>query len=126
MRFLTKRRKGNSLVRRIHEEDPMSGVANLFDAAMVFAVGLMIAIVSAYHLSEIFSAEELTMIKNPNQPAKMEIITKKGKEIKVKKVTNRKVGGDEGMRLGTAYQLKDGRVIYIPDELVGEVVNEIE
>ena len=115
MRFLTKRRKGNSLVRRIHEEDPMSGVANLFDAAMVFAVGLMIAIVSAYHLSEIFSAEELTMIKNPNQPAKMEIITKKGKEIKVQKIT-REMAEGQGMRLGIAYRLRDGRVIYVPEE----------
>ena len=49
----------------------------LFDEAMMFAVGLMVAIVSAYHLHEIFSADEFTLVKNPNQPGKMGIITKK-------------------------------------------------
>jgi len=93
----------------------MSGVANLFDVAMVFAVGLMVAIVSAYHLQEIFSADDLTMIKNPNQPGKMEIITKKGKEIKVQKLTKEMAQG-QGLRLGIAYKLRDGRVVYVPEE----------
>ena len=99
-------------------DDPMSGVANLFDAAMVFAVGLMVAIVSAYHIHEIFSADELTMIKNPNQPGKMEIITKKGKEIKVQKLTKEMAQG-QGTRLGTAYRLQNGKVVYIPEEEEG-------
>jgi hypothetical protein len=93
----------------------MSGVANLFDIAMVFAVGLLVAMVSAYHIHEIFSADELTMIKNPNQPGKMEIITKKGTEIKVQKLTKEMAQG-QGMRLGTAYRLKNGTVVYIPEE----------
>ncbi|MBN2705298.1 MAG: DUF2149 domain-containing protein [Deltaproteobacteria bacterium] len=97
------------------EDDPMSGVANLFDVAMVFAVGLMVALVSAYHLHELFSAEELTMVKNPNQPGRMEIVTKKGKEIKVQKLTKEMAQG-RGTRLGTAYRLNDGKVVYIPEE----------
>jgi len=33
----------------LHEDiDPTSGVANLFDAAMVFAVALLVALVAAY------------------------------------------------------------------------------
>jgi hypothetical protein len=34
----------------------------------------------------------------------------------VEKVIDRKIGGEEGIKLGTAYQLKDGRMIYVPDE----------
>jgi hypothetical protein len=109
------KRKNRRRTNPIHQEDPMSGVANLFDVAMVFAVGLMVAMVSAYHLHELFTADELTMIKDPNQPGKMEIITKKGKEIKVQKLTKEMAQG-QGMRLGTAYRLKDGRVVYIPEE----------
>jgi hypothetical protein len=75
----------------------------------------MVSIVSAYHLHEIFSADDLTMIKNPNQPGKMEIITKKGKEIKVEKLTKEMAQG-QGLRLGIAYRLRDGRVIYMPEE----------
>lgn len=109
------KRKNDRRRNPTHQDDPMSGVANLFDIAMVFAVGLLVAMVSAYHIHEIFSADELTMIKNPNQPGKMEIIQKKGKEIKVRKLT-REMAQGQGMRLGTAYRLKDGKVIYIPDE----------
>jgi len=116
MKFMRREGKRNGFKRYpIHKQDPMSGVANLFDVAMVFAVGLMVAIVSAYHLSEIFSADDLTMIKNPNQPRKMEIITKKGKEIKVQKLTKEMAQG-QGMRLGIAYKLRDGRVVYVPEE----------
>ena len=116
MKFMRRKGKRNGLKRGpVHRQDPMSGVANLFDVAMVFAVGLMVAIVSAYHLHEIFSADDLTMIKNPNQPGKMEIITKKGKEIKVQKLTKEMVQG-QGMRLGIAYKLRDGRVVYVPEE----------
>jgi len=113
MEFLKKRREKNKSP--AHKEDPLGGVANLFDVAMVFAVGLMVAIVSAYHLHEIFSADELTLVKNPNQPGKMEIITKKGKEIKVQKLTKEMAEG-QGIRLGIAYKLLDGRVVYIPEE----------
>ena len=113
MEFLKKRREKNKLL--AHQEDPLGGIANLFDVAMVFAVGLMVAIVSAYHLHEIFSADEFTLVKNPNQPGKMEIITKKGKEIKVQKLTKEMAEG-QGIRLGTAYKLLDGRVVYIPEE----------
>ena len=111
-------RKARRKTHSIHRDDPMSGVANLFDAAMVFAVGLMVAVVSAYHLQELFSADELTMIKNPNQPGKMEIITKQGKEIKVQKLTKEMAQG-QGTRLGTAYRLKNGKVVYIPEEEEG-------
>jgi hypothetical protein len=43
----------------------------------------------------------------------MEIITKRGKEIKASKVTDQKLSG-VGVRLGTAFQLPDGRVVYVP------------
>ncbi|BBO92487.1 DUF2149 domain-containing protein [Desulfosarcina ovata] len=115
MRSPREKRRNRRPASAIHQEDPMSAAANLFDVAMVFAVGLMVAMVSAYHLHELFTADELTMIKNPNQPGKMEIITKKGKEIKVQKLTKEMAQG-QGTRLGTAYRLKTGKVVYIPEE----------
>ena len=33
------------------EEDPLAGIANLFDVSVVFIVGLMIALFSVYRLS---------------------------------------------------------------------------
>ncbi len=98
----------------IHQEDPLSGVANLFDVAMVFAVGLMVSLISVYRLHDVLTADtEFTIVKNPDQLDKMEIITKKGKEIKVEKLDKKQAEG-MGERLGTAYRLQDGRVVYIP------------
>ena len=45
--------------------DPMSVVGNLFDVAMVFAVALMVALVTRYDMTEMFSQEDFTMVKNP-------------------------------------------------------------
>ena len=63
------------------DSDPMGTVANLFDVAMVFAVALMVALVSRFNMTEMFSKEDFTMVKNPGKE-NMEIITKEGQEIK--------------------------------------------
>ena len=71
----------NKLLHNQNDTDPMGTVANLFDVAMVFAVALMVALVSRFNMTEIFSKEDYAMVKNPGQE-NMEIITKEGKEIK--------------------------------------------
>lgn len=48
---------------------------------MVFAVALMVALVSRFNMTEMFSKEDFTMVKNPGKE-NMEIITKEGQEIK--------------------------------------------
>ena len=70
----------NKLLHNQNDTDPMGTVANLFDVAMVFAVALMVALVSRFNMTEIFSKEDYTMVKNPGQE-NMEIITKEGKEL---------------------------------------------
>lgn len=68
------------LLRKEEDSDPMSVVSNLFDVAMVFAVALMVALVSRYNMTEMFSQEDFTMVKNPGKE-NMEIITKEGQKI---------------------------------------------
>ena len=53
------------LLKSEEDNDPMSVVSNLFDVAMVFAVALMVALVSRYNMTEMFSKEDFTMVKNP-------------------------------------------------------------
>ena len=55
------------------DDDPMSVVSNLFDVAMVFALALMVALVSRYNMTEMFSQDDFTMVKNPGKD-NMEII----------------------------------------------------
>ena len=72
--------KRNRLLHNQTDSDPMGTVANLFDVAMVFAVALMVALVTRFNMTEMFSKEDFTMVKNPGKE-NMEIITKEGQEI---------------------------------------------
>ncbi|MBW2119584.1 MAG: DUF2149 domain-containing protein, partial [Deltaproteobacteria bacterium] len=49
-----------------------------------------------------------------SENGQMEIITKKGKKIKAIKVTKEKALG-RGVRLGMAYRLEDGSMVYVPE-----------
>lgn len=97
------------------DNDPLSALTNLFDVAMVFAVALMVALVARYNMLELFSKEDFTMVKNPGKQ-NMEIITKKGEKIETYKASDEENRtGRKGKRIGTAYQLENGEIIYIPD-----------
>lgn len=98
----------------IAEEDPLAGIANLFDVSVVFIVGLMLTLFSVYRMSDLVdSKSEVTMVKT-NAQGEREIIVKKGKQITAYKVTGRTAAGN-GERLGTAYRLSNGQVIYVPE-----------
>ena len=97
------------------DDDPMSVVSNLFDVAMVFALALMVALVSRYNMTEMFSQEDFTMVKNPGKD-NMEIITKEGQQIKhYAPSDNQQASGKRGRKVGIAYQLESGEIIYVPE-----------
>lgn len=110
-----RRKRRNDL---LHDEDsdPLSVVVNLFDVAMVFAVSLMVAMVLHMNMGEIFGDEDFTVVKNPGQD-NMEIIMKEGKEINTYKPSGETSDGvgNRGKRVGTAYQLENGQIIYVPE-----------
>ena len=105
-------RRRRSILRRSSEDsDPMSVVSNLFDVAMVFAVALM----SRYNMTEMFSQEDFTMVKNPGKED-MEIITKEGEKInRYTPSEDNSDSGNKGKRVGTAYELENGDIIYVPE-----------
>ncbi len=98
------------------DDDPMSVVSNLFDVAMVFAVALMVALVTRYNMTEMFSQEDFTMVKNPGKD-NMEIITKEGQKINryTPSEDQSKSDGAKGKRVGIAYELETGEIIYVPE-----------
>lgn len=96
------------------DEDPLSGVANIFDVAVVFIVGLMIALFSVYRIGDLLNPDsEVTLVKT-DADGLQEIIVKQGTEITAYELTSETLGGD-GERLGTAYRLANGQIIYVPD-----------
>lgn len=96
------------------DNDPMTGVANLFDLGLVFIVGLLLALFGTYHLEELFQEDSRVTITKQSASGAMEIILKNGKKIEAMKVTENKAKG-RGERLGTAYRLQDGSMVYVPE-----------
>lgn len=94
------------------DDDPLAGMANLFDVAMVFAVALMVALVSYLQVPALLKKNDYTVITNPGTP-EMEIVVKQGEEIKHYEASQSQ-GAGQGELLGQAYRLPDGRVIYVP------------
>ena len=111
------KRRRVPIFKREEDTDPLSVVVNLFDVAMVFAVALMVAMVMNMNMTEVFSKEDFTVVKNPGKD-NMEIISKKGN--KIEKYTpstdqNNSQNKNKGKKVGTAYQLEDGQIIYVED-----------
>ncbi len=102
-------------IRRLGDrsDDPLEGVANFFDLGIVFALAFMVTLISYLGLPELLERKDMTLIKNPGT-ADMEIIHKKGVKLDRYKISHQQLGG-EGEKLGTAYRLKSGEVIYVPE-----------
>ena len=100
-----------NLLKKEEDSDPMSVVSNLF------AVALMVALVSRYNMTEVFSQEDFTMVKNPGKE-NMEIITKEGNKINKYTPSENQDSqtGKKGKKVGIAYELENGEIIYVPEE----------
>jgi len=94
--------------------DPLAGIANLFDASIVLIVGMMVTLFMTYDLMELFDDSTDVTITKRSADGEIEVVSKVGSEIKVQRVTDRELSG-AGTRLGMAFQLEDGRVVYVPE-----------
>ena len=102
------RRNGGRRGNRLHEdEDPLSGVANLFDVAMIFALGLLVALVI-----QMQAQEALVDID------KMKEIIERGKQMEMAPTEEMVTVSGEIETSGTLYELKQG------DNSVFILVNE--
>jgi hypothetical protein len=112
MRYLNRHRYSRSAAQE--GDDPLSGVANLFDASIVFIVAMMLALFSALNMLDLLDPQSEVTIAKKNAAGQVEVLTKKGAEIKVSRVSDKPLSG-AGTRLGTAYQLPNGKVVYVPE-----------
>ncbi len=96
-------------------DDPLSAVANLVDVFLVFIVGLLVSFLSAYHLEDLLDKNSEVTVMKQSPSGEMTLITKKGMKIEAVKISKSEAEG-QGVRLGVAYQLEDGSMVYLPDE----------
>lgn len=111
---MKRRRRINRFLKE-EDTDPLSVIVNLFDVAMVFAVALMVAMVMNLNMGEVFSNEDFTVVKNPGKED-MEIITKEGNKINKYTPSQEKYSGKKGKKVGIAYELENGEIIYVPEK----------
>src|SRR5262249_22436282 len=91
--------------------DPLDGLVNLFDLAIVLAVAFLLAALSSLKLTSLLGQHNVTVIKNPGTPEQT-IIEKRGQHLHVLKIGNQHVVG-RGTRIGSVCRLNDGRIIYV-------------
>lgn len=109
-------RRAGSAIDTPDDSDPLGGVVNLFDASMVLVVALILALAGSASLAEVaarMSTRDITIVTNPGQPD-MEMIVKRGEHIERLRASDER-GAGRGRRLGVAYRLESGEVIYVPE-----------
>ena len=93
--------------------DPLDGIVNLFDVAIVLAVGFLVAALAAAGVSGLLTNENMTIVTNPGTP-EMQVIVKEGDTItKLDMQSGAQVEG-MGTLIGSFYKLADGTVVYVP------------
>lgn len=112
---MRRQRRGGGKFLKEEDTDPLSVIVNLFDVAMVFAVALMVAMVIHMNMTEVFTQEDYTIVKNPGKD-NMEIITREGNKIN-RYTPSEEQSSDQkkGKRVGIAYELENGEIIYVPE-----------
>ena len=90
----------------------LSGVENLFDVAIVFAVALLVALAAFWNNPLLVEDQDFTAVVNPGSPD-MELLVKEDGEIKRYRASGED-GEGEGELLGRAYRLPDGSIVYAP------------
>jgi hypothetical protein len=109
LRYMRRRRIGTA----DRNGDPLDGIVNLFDVAIVLAVGFLVAALSAAGVSGLLTSHNMTIVTNPGTP-QMQVIVKEGDTItKLDLQSGTEVQGI-GTLLGSFYKLADGTVIYGP------------
>ncbi|MDR1040046.1 MAG: DUF2149 domain-containing protein [Deltaproteobacteria bacterium] len=96
-------------------DDPMLAVINLIDIFLVFIVAVLISFLSAMGLQDLLDKDSEVSVVKRSSNGEMTLITKKASKIEAVKITQSEAEG-KGVRLGVAYQLEDGTMVYLPDD----------
>lgn len=109
MRYMNRRKSKTYL-----DDDPLSSVANLFDVAMIFAIGLLVVALMHFGVEELITQSDVTIVKNPGQE-NMQVIIKQGDEIEKLELTKEEIT-TSGRKFGTIYQTDSGGWVLVKDE----------
>lgn len=93
------------------DDDPSLSALNLVDVFLV-AIAILMIVVSEDPIRQMLH-DDVTVIRDAGKPS-MEILVKQGEQITRFQSTGASVEGN-GTEAGTAYQLNDGTLVYVPN-----------
>ncbi len=105
------RRRPRRAFDEIFDLDILASVANLFDAAIVFAAALLVALLLKPKVREALMESDLEKTGRPV----LEKFDERALAPLPRLRPSGKDGSGEGERLGIAYRLKSGEIVYIPE-----------
>lgn len=108
-----RRGQGLGLLTKRDDDDIVAVVANLFDVGIVLALGFMVALISALNLLDVFDPDQKVTITKERADG-MEITVREGQKTTTRRLS-KTVGSGDGTRVGIAYRLEDGSVVYVPE-----------
>jgi hypothetical protein len=85
-------------------DDPLEGLANFFDLGVVFALGLLVVGLASISPELLKSSATNRLSALPKDTVHLDHYEPSDQQL-----------GGEGEKLGVAYRLKSGEVIYVPD-----------
>ena len=100
------------LLQESENDDPILSVVNIIDIFLVIIAALLITVAQNPMLDS-FSQHDVTVITDAGKPT-MEIRIKKGEKIERYKSSGQ-IGQGDGAKAGTAYRMKDGGIVYVPE-----------
>lgn len=106
-----KRRPMNINILDDDGDDPILSVVNIVDVFLVIIAVLLIAVIE--NPLNPFTTQDVIVIKNPGKPD-MGMVIKEGNELKEYKSSGQ-IGEGQGAKAGTAYRLKNGSMVYVPE-----------
>lgn len=96
----------------VGEDDPGAGLLNLLDVWVAFSVALLLALFGYLHRVQAFAPAEA------QHPDRLPVAAlQKALKIPHFRPANDSSSG-EGTRLGVAYQLQSGEVVYVPESAI--------
>ncbi len=105
-------------------DDPLAAVANLFDLGFVLAISFMVSLIMSLNALSLTDPEAKVTITTERKDG-LQIMVKEGNKTTIRRMT-KNIGSGDGERLGVAYKLEDGSVIYVPEDNQQSDTNEKE
>ncbi|MCB1956233.1 MAG: DUF2149 domain-containing protein [Rhodocyclaceae bacterium] len=93
------------------DDDPLLSVVNLIDVFLVLIAALLLAV--AARPDSPFTGDRVTIIRHAGEPD-MEILIRDGERMERYRADG-STGNGGGVRVGAAYRLPDGSMIYVPE-----------